>query len=118
MQRLLILTVELRRGLEEAAAELPEPRESAEVSALVKEREELRCLVSEMEELVGEIEASGGQFKGMDLGLVDFPAVIDGQDGLMCWQYGEKEVTHWHPAEAGFAGRQALSSTVRKTLLQ
>jgi hypothetical protein len=27
---------------------------------------------------------------------------------LLCWQYGEGEVSFWHPVEEGFAGRRPL----------
>jgi hypothetical protein len=41
-------------------------------------------------------------------GLVDFPAVRDGEEVYLCWLVDEDEVAHWHAPEAGFAGRQPL----------
>jgi hypothetical protein len=69
-----------------------------------------------METLVNEIEATGGQLKGLDLGLVDFPGEIDGERVLLCWQYGEPQVAFYHAPEAGFAGRQPLPHSRRRVL--
>ncbi len=46
--------------------------------------------------------------KDVEQGLVDFPAVIDGRDVLLCWKDGEPKVAFWHTPDAGFAGRQPL----------
>ena len=44
--------------------------------------------------------------RDLDRGLVDFPALIDGQEVYLCWLLDEPAVDHWHAIEAGFAGRQ------------
>ncbi len=41
-------------------------------------------------------------------GLVDFPAVRDGEEVYLCWTTDEPSVAHWHALDAGAAGRQAL----------
>ena len=41
-----------------------------------------------------------------EAGLVDFPAVRDGESVFLCWRLGEDEVTHFHAEEGGFAGRK------------
>jgi hypothetical protein len=41
-------------------------------------------------------------------GLVDFPAIRDGDEVYLCWQRDEQRVAWWHEPEAGFAGRQPL----------
>jgi len=118
MERMQRRGIELRVAIEALAREGSMPMQDIEVSELLKRRPELGDLVQELEELIGEIEQFGGQFKGLELGLVDFPSEIDGQIGLLCWQYGEKEITHWHPLETGFDGRQPLPKTVRRSYLQ
>jgi len=118
MERMQRRGIELRVAIEALAREGSMPMQDIEVSELLKRRPELGGLVQELEELIGEIEQFGGQFKGLELGLVDFPSEIDGQIGLLCWQYGEKEITHWHPLETGFDGRQPLPKAVRRSYLQ
>jgi hypothetical protein len=57
---------------------------------------------------VQELEKLGVQVKDLDRGLVDFPALRDGEEVLLCWQVGEDEVAFWHGLEEGFAGRKPL----------
>ncbi|MGB8982279.1 MAG: DUF2203 domain-containing protein [Anaerolineales bacterium] len=46
--------------------------------------------------------------KDINLGLLDFPALKDGREVYLCWQYGEGEIAFWHEVDAGFAGRQPI----------
>ena len=46
--------------------------------------------------------------KDLDNGLVDFPALHESEEVLLCWQLGEDEVTYWHGVDEGFAGRKPL----------
>ena len=48
--------------------------------------------------------------KDINLGLLDFPALKDGREVYLCWQYGEGEIAFWHEIEAGFAGRQSIDN--------
>ena len=65
-------------------------------------------LAGEIEACLEELEQIGCVFKGFDAGLVDFPAVLDGRDVYLCWQYDESRVEFWHEVDGGFAGRQPL----------
>jgi len=60
--------------------------------------------------LVDELHELGVQVKDLDRGLVDFPARHPerGDTVLLCWEFGEAEVAHWHDIDAGFAGRKPL----------
>jgi len=118
MERMQRRGIELREAIEALAREGGAPMLNIEVSDLLERRPELQSLVEELEQLIHDIEECGGQFKGLELGLVDFPSEIDGQIGLLCWQYGEKEITHWHPLESGFDARQPLPKTARPRYLQ
>ena len=57
---------------------------------------------------VEELESLGVQVKDLDRGLVDFPALREGEEVLLCWQVGEDEVAFWHGVDEGFAGRKPL----------
>ncbi len=57
---------------------------------------------------VNGIHELGAIVKDPDSGLVDFPALREGQEILLCWQLGEDEVAYWHGLEDGYAGRQPL----------
>ena len=57
---------------------------------------------------VEELQALGVLVKDLDRGLVDFPALRDGEEVLLCWRVGEREIAYWHGLEEGFAGRKPL----------
>jgi hypothetical protein len=43
-----------------------------------------------------------------DRGLIDFPAIRDGEEVYLCWLEGEPGIAFWHELDAGFAGRRPL----------
>lgn len=64
--------------------------------------------VTEANEIIQQIHAVGCQLKSIDLGLVDFPAVINGEKVLLCWKLGEEKVDYYHPWHGGYAERRRL----------
>jgi hypothetical protein len=62
----------------------------------------------EVRRLLETIEQSGIVLRDIDRGLVDFPAVIDGREVYLCWEFGEDDVGYWHEMEAGYGGREPL----------
>lgn len=85
---------------------------------LLRRRPAARLLVEELDAIVREIEESGAHLKDMQLGLVDFPAEMDGEIVYLCWQFGETEVAFWHGLEDGFARRRPLPGIVPPRYLQ
>ena len=51
---------------------------------------------------------TGCIIKDLDVGLLDFPAVIDKQDVYLCWKLGEDRIRFYHRQDEGFAGRKPL----------
>lgn len=96
------------RQYEEVAANRVAHEQSAEAERLEQETEQL---AREIDGYIEEIRQLGVEFKGFDTGLVDFPAEMNGRPVLLCWQLGEESVKYWHEEDAGYAGRQPLSST-------
>ncbi|BAS27020.1 DUF2203 domain-containing protein [Limnochorda pilosa] len=71
-------------------------------------RRRLRALGDEAGALVEGIHRRGCELKDVELGLVDFPALLDGREVLLCWRMDEDEVRHYHDPAAGYAGRKPL----------
>lgn len=69
---------------------------------------EVDALTEKLVEAAEELADLGVEFKGIEEGLVDFPARRDGELVYLCWKYGEDRVAWWHPVDAGFAGRRPL----------
>ncbi len=69
---------------------------------------ELDALVDEITRKIAELEDLGVQVKDLDFGLVDFPAEKYGESVMLCWRYGEPEVSFWHRANEGYNKRRPL----------
>ena len=63
---------------------------------------------------VAEIDSIGVQVKDLDIGLLDFPCVVEGQVVLLCWKLGEKAIAHWHGVQEGFAGRKPIDQRIAR----
>jgi hypothetical protein len=62
----------------------------------------------EVRRLLGAIQASGIVLRDIDRGLIDFPAIRDGEEVYLCWELGEDRVSWWHGLDAGYQGRLPL----------
>ena len=69
---------------------------------------EFARLSGELETCFNELTDLGVEVKDVETGLLDFPAVREGEDVLLCWRVGEDAVEWWHGPEDGFAGRQRI----------
>ena len=101
--------VTLRSAMQEDAED-PDAPEARTTKEVLRRRPDLADHVQQLEAAVADVEALGCQFKGLDLGLVDFPSQVDGTTVLLCWQYGEKQIAFWHRADEGFANRRPLGA--------
>jgi hypothetical protein len=54
------------------------------------------------------LEELGVVVRDIDRGLIDFPALRQGEEVYLCWMLDEPAVRHWHGVQAGFAGRRPL----------
>ncbi|RKD25006.1 hypothetical protein BEP19_04010 [Ammoniphilus oxalaticus] len=54
------------------------------------------------------ITSQGALLKDVDLGLVDFPSSLDGEEILLCWKLGEKDIEYYHGLQEGFRGRKKI----------
>ena len=59
-------------------------------------------------DLLGDILATGGVPKDLELGLVDFLGLVGGREVNLCWRYGEKRIRFWHGLDEGFGSRKAI----------
>jgi hypothetical protein len=72
------------------------------------EAEELRRLAGEITEAVERVNGLGCLVKDVELGLVDFYALMDGEPAFLCWQFGEPAISHWHPLDEGYTARKPI----------
>lgn len=70
--------------------------------------ERLDGLAIEVREALQRIAALGGVTKDLEMGLVDFPGLVDGETVNLCWKFGEAAVRFWHGLDEGYAKRRPL----------
>lgn len=83
---------------------------AAGIRELGGDDERLPGLEAELQEYLQELEEMGCFFKdwNFSVGLVDFPAVIDGETVFLCWRSDESELGWYHRIEDGYQGRRPL----------
>jgi hypothetical protein len=65
--------------------------------------------LTELSRAMSELEALDVVVRDIEQGLVDFPAVRDGEEIYLCWLLDlEPEIGFWHRLDGGFAARQPL----------
>ena len=79
------------------------------LARLRAERDKLNQTITDT---LAEIAATGVQVKDLDIGLLDFPCVVEGKVVLLCWKLGEETIAHWHGVDEGFSGRKRIDSRI------
>ncbi len=100
--------VELREKFEEAARIKRAIPQAAQGNGHSEERDAWARTLARVDELVERLNEWEIELRDISTGLVDFPAVIQGEEAYLCWRLGEPEVGHWHRPETGFGGRQPI----------
>jgi len=83
-----------------------------DVPAVAHRRAEHDKAVQSIKDVLAEIEAIGVQVKDLDIGLLDFPCMVEDEIVLLCWKYGEDKIGFWHGMEEGFRGRKPIDERI------
>lgn len=65
-------------------------------------------LAGDLKDAVSKVIETGCLIKDLETGLVDFPALLRGEEVYLCWKLGEERIEYWHGIDEGFAGRKPL----------
>ena len=70
----------------------------------------VQYLLSQLREHLAELDTIGCLYKDFNFskGLVDFPAIIDEKEVLLCWRSDETEIKYYHDVNTGYAGRRLI----------
>src|SRR5277367_5647670 len=116
LEPVLIEAIEIRRKLAPMDEELSELSSRIQVNGgmLVAYEETARLryerdqLTESLQGALEKIQSTGCVVKDLDVGLLDFPAVIDNEEVYLCWRLGEERIRFWHRQDEGFAGRKPI----------
>jgi hypothetical protein len=75
---------------------------------LAEKRLEHQSLAEVMKASLEKILATGCIIKDLDVGLLDFPAVLDDEEVYLCWKLGEDRIRYYHRQDEGYSGRKPL----------
>jgi hypothetical protein len=81
-----------------------------EIGGDVEKDPRIQKLADDIEKFMQELEEIGCYFKdwNFSIGLIDFPAIIDGKEVFLCWRSDEEDILYYHDVDTGFAGRKII----------
>ncbi len=79
-------------------------------NGIVENDPQIKRMVNDIQGFISELEEIGCYYKdwNFSMGLVDFPALIDGKEVFLCWRNDEDDIKYYHAIEAGYAGRRVI----------
>lgn len=101
-------------GRERRALEVETGTEGQTPSGLrLEELKDQVCLYSQrIEGYLEELSELGLEVRDLELGLVDFPTLIEGEPAYLSWQLGEEGVKWWHAVDQGFTDRTPVPAAL------
>jgi len=72
-------------------------------------KKKLNSSITKFYQSIEDLENTGVSLKGLDEGLLDFPAKRFDEEIWLCWKEGETEIKFWHEKDTGFMGRKPIS---------
>jgi hypothetical protein len=75
---------------------------------LAEKRLEHQSLAEVMKASLEKILATGCIIKDLDVGLLDFPSILDDEEVYLCWKLGEDRIRYYHRQDEGYSGRKPL----------
>ncbi|NMB83605.1 MAG: DUF2203 domain-containing protein [Ignavibacteria bacterium] len=71
---------------------------------------EVKRLSNNIEGYLKELEEIGCYYKdwNFQLGLVDFPSIINGEEVYLCWRSDEENINFYHPINEGYVSRKPI----------
>ena len=122
MESLLRTAMDSKRRIEEIEDQFKKINHSVflrggvqlDIVALSRLRAESDKAIQRVKDAMAEIESIGALVKDLDIGLIDFPCIVDSSTVLLCWKLGESRITHWHGTSEGFASRRPIDERIAR----
>jgi hypothetical protein len=116
LEPILIEAIKARRNLAELEEQLSRLTERVQQSGgmmvsyekAANQRMERSRLADSIQSALERIHSTGCVVKDLEVGLLDFPARINGEAVYFCWKLGEDRIRFYHNQDEGFAGRKPI----------
>jgi len=77
-------------------------------SRLLEQKNRRQSAALDVKNSIERVHEFGCVVKDLDIGLIDFPTLLNGQEVYLCWKLGENGIQFWHGLHEGFRGRKAI----------
>jgi len=77
---------------------------------LLEQKKRREAVALELKDCVERVQEFGCVVKDLEIGLIDFPTLFNGQEVYLCWKLGESGIQFWHGVQEGFRGRKAIDA--------
>jgi hypothetical protein len=77
-------------------------------SRLIAQKNRRESSALDVQNSIERVHEFGCLVKDLDIGLIDFPTLFNGQEVYLCWKLGESGIQFWHGVQDGFRGRKAI----------
>ncbi len=116
LEPILIEAIDARRKLAELEEQLARLTERVQQSGglmvshekAARQRLERNGLAESIHSALEQIQSTGCVVKDLEVGLLDFPARINGEAVYLCWRLGEDRIRFYHSQDEGFSGRKPI----------
>ena len=76
----------------------------------MEQKHRREAAASALKQAIENIQEFGCLVKDLDIGLVDFPTLFQGEEVYLCWKLGEAGIRFWHGIHEGFRGRKPIDA--------
>jgi len=122
LEQLLHTAIESKKAVEAADAAVAQVRNRIMImGGMTLDHQSLGRLQSQKEDsqarlnkALEQIAESGCLVKDLDMGLVDFPCLVENRQIYLCWKLGEPKISFWHNLDEGYPGRKPLDQEFLK----
>jgi hypothetical protein len=77
-------------------------------SKVREQKNQRESVALRLKEVIERIHDFGCVVKDLDIGLIDFPTQLHGEEVYLCWKLGESGIQFWHGVHEGFRGRKPI----------
>lgn len=77
---------------------------------LLEQKQRRETAARDLEQALEKVHQFGCLVKDLDIGLIDFPTLFQGQEVYLCWKLGEDGIQFWHGVDEGFRGRKPIDA--------
>ena len=81
-----------------------------DLDGVIEDNPQMKKMASDINGFMNELEEIGCFYKDWNfaIGLIDFPAIIDGREVMLCWRTDEDDIKFYHDVDEGYAGRKPI----------